>query len=92
MPGTAQAPARDTKNFMRAALVHDAFYQLLREQKLPPGYRKAIDLLMKQHAREDGMNVFRAWYSHLGVSIFGKPAADPSNAKKPITAPKKCVE
>jgi len=64
-------PARDTKNFMRASLVHDALYQLIQEGKLPRNYRKAADQTLRKLAREDGMSAFRAWYTYRAVRWFG---------------------
>lgn len=53
--------AIDTKNFMRASLVHDAFYQLIREGLLPTVFRRAADEELFRICREDGMSQIRAW-------------------------------
>jgi hypothetical protein len=71
----ASGPAIDTPDFMRASLVHDALYQLLREGALPPGKRSVADAVMRSICREDGMGRFRSWYCWLGVRLFGGPAA-----------------
>lgn len=68
-------PARDTKNFMRASLVHDALYQLMQEGLLPRSYRKRADQTMRKLAREDGMSRFRAWYTYRAVRMFGGSSA-----------------
>jgi hypothetical protein len=64
-------PARDTPNFMRASLVHDALYQLIQEGLLPREYRKKADQTMRDIAQQDGMSGFRRWYTFWAVRIFG---------------------
>ena len=56
-------PTIDTLNSMRASLVHDALYQLHREQRLEHQRRKS-DRLFYKILKEDGMWKFRAkiWY------------------------------
>lgn len=84
-------PTIDTPNFMRGSLVHDALYQLMREQHLNNhNYRDAADRLLRKLCREDGMNPIRAWFVYKGVSLFGDPAADPANRKRPEKAPGAC--
>ena len=56
----ASGPTWDTKNCKRASLVHDALYQLMREEVLPRKYRKSADYLFYKHLREDGMWYVRA--------------------------------
>ena len=93
-------PAIDTKNFMRASLVHDALYQLLRKRRLGlhpdtqresdldhNAWRGVADRLLQRMCIEDGMWKVRAWWVYKFVSVFGGPAADPSNEKKILTAP-----
>ncbi len=49
-------PAIDTKSFMRASLVHDALYQLMREGHINRRlHRKYIDKLMAKIYLEDGL-------------------------------------
>lgn len=67
--------ARDSRDFMRASLVHDALYQLCRTGGLPPRARGAADQVMRQHALEDGMGRTRAWALYWGVRAFGKKNA-----------------
>lgn len=71
-------PAIDTKTFMRASLVHDALYQLMREMLLPLSRRKDVDKLMYVMCREDGMLKPRAWWAYQGVRIGGKSSAIPN--------------
>ena len=80
-------PTVDTSSFMRGALVHDAFYQLLREGQVAPDQRKSADDLMKKLCRQDGMSRFRAWYTHRAVRRFAEFAARPSTRKAPDPIP-----
>lgn len=84
-------PTIDTLNFMRGSLVHDALYQLMREQHLDNGeHREQADRLLQKMCKQDGMFSARAWWVYKGLRFGGGPAADPAN-KKPVTrAPKSC--
>ena len=68
---------------MRGSLVHDALYQLMREQALPLTYRQAADDLLKEICLQDGMPRLRAWYVHKAVSWFGEFAARPPTHTQP---------
>ncbi len=76
-------PTRDSKNFMRASLVHDALYQLLREKILAPSEREGADQIMRRICLEDGMSGFRAWYVYHGVRLFGASSAAPDMLSMP---------
>lgn len=80
-------PALDTKTFMRASLIHDCLYQMMRQGQLPLSARDSVDNIMRQVCLEDGMPAWRAWYSYHAVRLFAASAADPSNAKPILTAP-----
>ena len=81
-------PTIDTKNFMRGSLVHDALYQLMRQEKLSKDrWREEADLELKRICLEDGMSRIRAWWVHRGVRLGGDPAASPESRKKIHTAP-----
>ena len=80
-------PTIDTKSFMRGSLVHDALYQLMRNQFLPEGCRKDADQELHRLCCEDGMNRFRAWYVLLGVRKGAGFAASPKAKKKIRSAP-----
>lgn len=70
-------PTIDTKNFMQGSLVHDALYQLMREEILPQSARKKADEILREICRKDGMSKVRAWYVYNGVRIGGASAAKP---------------
>lgn len=80
-------PTLDTKNFMRAAFVHDALYQLIRMGELPMACRLMADELLYQICREDGMSYLRAKNVLFWLRRFGKSAADPKNKKREMVAP-----
>ena len=81
-------PAIDTKNFMRGSLVHDAFYQLMREDLISRyKYRDTADRLLQSICREDGMSKVRASWVYYGVKWFAKSAAGTENKKAVIYAP-----
>ena len=84
-------PTVDTLNFMRGSLVHDALYQLMREEELDKSiYRESADRLLQSICQEDGMSSIRAWWVYQGVKRFGDPSADPAHKKPVIYAPDKC--
>ena len=84
-------PTIDTLNFMRGSLVHDALYQLMREEYIGKDkYRESADRLLQKMCKEDGMSSLRAWWVYKGVHWFGDPSADPAHKKPVIKAPKKC--
>ena len=87
----ATDPAPDTSNIMRGSLVHDALYQLMREEVLnKDSFRDQADRLLQQICKDDGMNPFFAWIVYQAVRICGGSAADPSSKKIVIKAPKAC--
>ena len=71
----ASGPAFDTRNVMEASLVHDSFYQLIRNEDLAYSYRKEVDQLFYDICRESGISWFRAKYMYLAVRLFGGGAA-----------------
>jgi hypothetical protein len=73
---------------MRASLVHDAFYQLMRRKKLSrKDYRNKADKLFPKMCRQDGVSKKMALAYYWGLKLGGGPAADPKNAKVIHTAP-----
>lgn len=70
-------PAIDTKNFMRASLVHDALYQLIRMGLLSVEMRGEADRILRKLCLEDGMSTARAWWVYTAVKSFARRACDP---------------
>ena len=68
-------PTIDTKTFMRASVVHDVFYQCLREGSLPPEMRKLADSELVRYAKLDGMNPVRRFYAYWSLRAFASGAA-----------------
>ena len=79
-------PTIDTKSSLRAALVHDALYQLMREKLLDFSWRYKADDLLRDIAIEDGMFKIRAYTWHFMVGKFAIYAAKPQE-KIIYTAP-----
>ena len=79
-------PAFDTKNFMEGAFVHDALYQLLRQELLPAEFRDDCDQELRRVCRRQGMSAIRAWWVYHGLKVFGSPAASPRNRKEVFIA------
>lgn len=77
----------DTKSSMRGSLVHDALYQLMREDLIPMSCRPAADELLYKICVEDGMWGWRAWLWLKAVRGFAGGAAMPENSKKVVVAP-----
>jgi len=71
----------DTKNSMRASLIHDVFYQCLREEILPLSLKEYADSLFKKILIQDGMNKIRANIWYIAVKRFGENSVKPSNFK-----------
>ena len=71
-------PAFDTKSFMRASLIHDVLYQLIRLEKLSKEDRLIADLELKRICIEDGMNKIFAKIVYIYVRTFSEPFIDPS--------------
>jgi len=76
-------PTHDDKTNMRAGLVHDALYQLMRQGVIERSCQKEADIMLRQIMIEDGMllaenwresvlAVTRAWTYYRGVRIAGK--------------------
>ncbi len=83
----ASGPTIDTKSSMRGALVHDAFYQLEREERISQKERAKIDRELHDICVEDGMWGWRADLWLFAVRKFGIFAASPENDHPAIEAP-----
>ena len=85
-------PTPDFVSFMRSSLIHDALYQLMREQFLDKAkHRKPADELFYQLCLDDGLNRIAAWISFCLVRKLGDPSADPANRRRMRRAPLSCT-
>ena len=81
-------PVIDTKENMRASLVHDALYQLMRRRKITAkAHKDKADKLFKRMCIKDGVPRTTAQVYYLGLNIGGKPATNPKNKKVIHKAP-----
>jgi hypothetical protein len=83
----ASGPAIDDDTNIRPSCIHDALYQLIRMELLPPEYRELADDILEFTCIEDGMPKFRAEAWHRGVDLFAAGAADPKNKKEVFVSP-----
>ena len=80
-------PTIDFKNFMRASLIHDATYQLMRESHIPLTYREQSDRELRQNCIADGMWTFKAWVVYKAVQFGGRWTSRTQDRKPTLTAP-----
>lgn len=80
-------PTIDTANFMRGALVHDALYQLMRENHIDRSHREEADHELWRIIRKDGMSRPRAWWVYRAVRLAAGDFADPAAIKEIRVAP-----
>jgi hypothetical protein len=80
-------PTIDTHSFMRGSLIHDACYQLMREEHLDQKWREQADKELKKICLEDGMSRIRAWYVYRAVRKIARKAIWPSSIKNIIYSP-----
>ena len=83
----ASGPTYDTPTCKRGALVHDALYQLMREEKISLTNRKKADDLLRDICIEDGMFKWRAYLWHFAVRMAALKSATNEGGRKIITAP-----
>ena len=81
-------PVVDTKKNMRASLVHDALYQLMRlEQLSSDNYKDKADKIFQKICIKDGVPKKIASAYYFGLKLGGDPATKPENKKKIHKAP-----
>lgn len=65
----------DVKSILRASLIHDVFYQIIRESNFKKNEKKALkeyaDIRLKDFCIEDGMLPSLASSVKFGVATFG---------------------
>ena len=84
-------PTIDIKSFMRGSLVHDALYQLMREECLDKSACRAnADKSLRMICVEDRMWLPFAWWVYWVVRLLADPAADPAEKRCVEYAPKNC--
>jgi hypothetical protein len=81
-------PVIDTDSNLRASLVHDAFYQLMRMRKISrKKYKDKADRLFRAMCKKDGVLPKIADIYYEALKKLGNPATDPKNAKEIHRAP-----
>lgn len=81
-------PVIDTDENLRASMVHDAFYQLMRMRKLKSTeHKEASDKLFRNMCKIDGVPSPVAQLYYFALEKMGKPSTDPANAKTVYRAP-----
>lgn len=83
----ASGPTFDTPTCKRGSLVHDALYQLMREERISLSYRQRADELLRSICVEDGMFRWRAWLWYLAVQKAALKSCTIEGERKVITAP-----
>jgi hypothetical protein len=81
-------PVLDFRSNMRGSLVHDALYQLLRNELLPETDRQVADAVFRDICIEDGISRWRAYTWYYGLRVGGAAAASPEHKKVTVLAPR----
>ena len=68
----ASGPMPDCKSIMRASMLHDALYQLIKMKALPPKAKRIADRILRREALKDGLPVFMGWIVYKAVVMFGR--------------------
>lgn len=83
----ASGPTIDTKSTFRGSLVHDALYQLMREDLIGQHNRIVADCYLRDICIEDGMWKWRANLWYAGVRKLAMSCANAESDRKILTAP-----
>ena len=69
----ASGPAIDTETFMLPSALHDALYQMIREELLTPRrkMRRIADAVIRRASKLTGMSWIRRWVDWSGLRLFG---------------------
>ena len=83
----ASEPAIQTKDSMRASLIHDAYYQLIRQGYVDISYREKADSAYRRICIEDGMPHPRAQAHYIVLRMFCATAAMAESEPVVLVAP-----
>lgn len=83
----ASGPMLDTNSVMRASLIHDALYELIRLGHLELDQRAACDEEFDVAAEQDGCPRWRRWYTLQALRLRGTSRARPSAQRLVLRAP-----
>ncbi len=83
----ASGPTWDSKSSMRASLVHDALYQLMRVGVLPEASRGYADDALYTLCVEDGLFKPRAWAWWKAVRLMAGAKAKKGTERPVLEAP-----
>ena len=73
---------------MRPSLEHDALFELMRKELLPPKYKTPADIQFHNESVKDGMWRIRAWGWHRVLHQFGWWAASPGAKREVHSSPR----
>lgn len=78
-------PVLTTRWNIRASLIHDALYQLIRETALPPECRPIADVIFRRILIEDGVLPPIAWLYYSAVRLWGDASQHSAKQRYIIT-------
>lgn len=81
----ASGPTFDTKATMRASLIHDALYQLIKLERLPMAAREIADDIFHEILIQEGVPAWRANTWYWAVRNFGRLSLKIGKEPKIIT-------
>ena len=71
----ASGPVFNTRNTLKASLIHDVLCQGMRIGIIEDTYRKSADKELRDQMIKSGVIKIRAWIWYFAVRIFGKKSA-----------------